>query len=678
VVDSSSKSNNDMISVIRKFICLIYLVLISSQLCAQNVGINSTGLAPDASAMLDIVATDKGLLIPRVALTATNVAAPVTSPATSLLVYNTATAGTSPNNVVPGYYYWNGSAWVALLTASNTTWTLTGNSGTTAGTNFIGTTDAVDFVTKTNNTERARVSSSGNFRVGTAAFNVTNPEKLLIDAGTTSSVNAIVGKGSIDSYLQLNIQNQSTGTSSSSDVVATANNGSETTNYVDMGINGQNYSGGIMGTANDAYLYNIGQNLLIGTGTAAKSLVFMTGGTSQSTNERMRINGSGNVGIGTSTFSGTNPERLIVNAGSSGGTAFQNVIVGKGNTNSYAQLNIQNQSNGTASSSDVVATANNGSETTNYIDMGINGGSNSSTGILGGANTAYLYSAGADFAIGNSASTSDLLFFTGGIAASNERMRIDNDGNVGIGITADPDVKVLVDAGTSIESAVFASGDINSFLEINVQNSNNGNLASSDVVATANNGTDNSVYVDMGINSAGYSNNGGVNSLLNGANTAYLYAHGNDFKIGNGTPNKPLVFFTNPSSGSLGTNTAHGVERIRIAQDGKVGIGDYSAADPNSTLSVTGSVGYAITTTNSNLTLDDTHHTVIITGGSPTITLPTAGATNSRRVYVIVNQTGSGVTIGSYQNFSGAGTTTVAANSSITIQSNGTNWYRIQ
>ena len=90
-------------------------VLLCLGVKAQNVGINGTGAAPDASAMLDVVATDKGLLVPRVALTATNAAGPVTSPTTSLLVYNTATAGTAPNNVTPGYYYWNGSAWVRFV-----------------------------------------------------------------------------------------------------------------------------------------------------------------------------------------------------------------------------------------------------------------------------------------------------------------------------------------------------------------------------------------------------------------------------------------------------------------------------------------------------------------------------------------------------------------------------------
>lgn len=78
----------------------------------NNVGIGTT--TPNASAALDVTATDKGLLLPRVALSSTTVAAPVTSPATGLLVYNTATAGTAPNNVIPGFYYWNGTKWVQV------------------------------------------------------------------------------------------------------------------------------------------------------------------------------------------------------------------------------------------------------------------------------------------------------------------------------------------------------------------------------------------------------------------------------------------------------------------------------------------------------------------------------------------------------------------------------------
>ena len=80
-----------------------------------QTGIGTT--TPNTSAKLDITATDKGFLPPRVALTGTNVFTPITGTAASadgLLIYNTATAGTAPNNVVPGYYYWNGSAWIQI------------------------------------------------------------------------------------------------------------------------------------------------------------------------------------------------------------------------------------------------------------------------------------------------------------------------------------------------------------------------------------------------------------------------------------------------------------------------------------------------------------------------------------------------------------------------------------
>lgn len=85
---------------------------------AQNVGINSTGASPDASAMLDVDAApsnDKGLLLPRVALLAANNPLPVASPAVSLMVYNTAIAGSPPNDVVPGFYYWDGTRWVSMM-----------------------------------------------------------------------------------------------------------------------------------------------------------------------------------------------------------------------------------------------------------------------------------------------------------------------------------------------------------------------------------------------------------------------------------------------------------------------------------------------------------------------------------------------------------------------------------
>ncbi len=82
----------------------------------SQTGIGIT--TPDPSAKLHVSATDKGFLPPRVALTAINSATPITSPANGLMVFNTATAGVNPYQVVPGYYYWDGTGqqWVSLST----------------------------------------------------------------------------------------------------------------------------------------------------------------------------------------------------------------------------------------------------------------------------------------------------------------------------------------------------------------------------------------------------------------------------------------------------------------------------------------------------------------------------------------------------------------------------------
>ena len=90
------------------------MFLLDCSVLFSQVGINTDGSNPDPSAGLDVKFTNKGFLPPRIALTAINSAAPVVSPAIGLFVYNTATAGTTPNNVVPGNYYWNGTRWMAV------------------------------------------------------------------------------------------------------------------------------------------------------------------------------------------------------------------------------------------------------------------------------------------------------------------------------------------------------------------------------------------------------------------------------------------------------------------------------------------------------------------------------------------------------------------------------------
>lgn len=107
--------------------------------------------------------------------------------------------------------------------------------------------------------------------------------------------------------------------------------------------------------------------------------------------------------------------------------------------------------------------------------------------------------------------------------------------------------------------------------------------------------------------------------------------------------------------------------------DGKVGI---KKVTPRSSLDVGGSFGSPITITSSNLTLDDSHHTVIVNTGTPTIVFASAGITQGR-IYVIVNRTGSAITTSSYNAISGTSLTSIPAHSKIRIQSDGSAWYQI-
>ena len=98
----------------KKIVLLIAILTVYINLSAQ-VGINTDNSALDPSAMLDVKSPTKGLLAPRVELTAINNASPVSSPEIGLLVYNTVNTGIAPNNVIPGYYCWSGTKWIALL-----------------------------------------------------------------------------------------------------------------------------------------------------------------------------------------------------------------------------------------------------------------------------------------------------------------------------------------------------------------------------------------------------------------------------------------------------------------------------------------------------------------------------------------------------------------------------------
>ena len=88
---------------------VIVIIFFFGKIYAQTNIFPSTGAAgigtttPNASSLLEVVSTSKGVLIPRMTQTQRNA---IASPATGLLIYQTTNT--------PGFYYYNGTAWTAI------------------------------------------------------------------------------------------------------------------------------------------------------------------------------------------------------------------------------------------------------------------------------------------------------------------------------------------------------------------------------------------------------------------------------------------------------------------------------------------------------------------------------------------------------------------------------------
>jgi uncharacterized protein (TIGR02145 family) len=96
------------------FLTAVLCLILQFSSFGQSIKLNNQGDA--GSAMLDVSSASKGILIPNVALTGSTDATTITSPAVSLLVYNTATV----SDILPGYFYNSGTIvspfWTRLVT----------------------------------------------------------------------------------------------------------------------------------------------------------------------------------------------------------------------------------------------------------------------------------------------------------------------------------------------------------------------------------------------------------------------------------------------------------------------------------------------------------------------------------------------------------------------------------
>lgn len=462
-----------------------YIILFLSSFinCYSQVGVGTT--TPNGA--LDINSNNQGLLTPRVALTASNIALPVVNPAggaltISTLVYNTATSGTTPNNVIPGYYYWDGTKWLLLTsqpTSINQDWAITGNSGTNSSTNFIGTTDNIDFVFKRNNLISGKLttsntsfgvealSNSGTTALRTVAIGVNSLKNL-----TSGSDNVATGYGALEANTT-GIQNVAVGSSSLS--LNTSGSYNTAIGYNALTRN----ASGILNTAvgNSSLFNNLGGNNNVGLGYSALQRNFsgsynvgvgtnaifnnQTGnnnvGIGESALER-NTNGSNNIAIGTSS--------LFNNQGSSNNTSIGhesqlNNLTGQSNTSLGYQSLFTNSggSNNTAIGFQTLYLNQSGSRNTTF-------GESSGYNITSGNNNTFVgYNTGTTISTGSNntiigsnislpAATSNNIVLADG--AGNRRINVDANGNVGVGTTTQT-VKLEVN-GAAANSSTFNAG----------------------------------------------------------------------------------------------------------------------------------------------------------------------------------------------------------------------------
>jgi hypothetical protein len=108
-----------MKTILKSLSAMGLALLIPCIYTVAQIGVNSDGSAPDNSAMLEVKATDRGLLLPRLSSASRDL---LPSPATGLLIYNTTTNK---------FNFYNGSYWYQMETAfiSSTTGTLSPGGG---------------------------------------------------------------------------------------------------------------------------------------------------------------------------------------------------------------------------------------------------------------------------------------------------------------------------------------------------------------------------------------------------------------------------------------------------------------------------------------------------------------------------------------------------------------------
>lgn len=468
------------------------------------------------------------------------------------------------------------------------------------------------------------------------ASTITSVTTLQIDvpvAGTnatfTNSYGLVVGNpidfintianfgGSLNSFYEINMTNNSSGTLASSDITAASNNATNGTNFVDMGITSSGFTDTnftLWGGANAAYLFSEAINLTIATMRAGAPLRFGTGGTLLA-NLRATMTDSGfalTPGVATTgspnALSVTGAAHTTLTASVEASDVFFNLA----RTVQFATgaLTKQTAVNITAPT---------------YAFVGAS--------TISDAATLYINDA-------PTAGTNATLTRKYAIWADAGRARFDEEVHAGNGSSSAAAFAFVSDTNTGIYRVAASR------LGITINGSGQVDFSST--------------YI------------GGFGS------NDFQIRHSNGLSAT--VPTYAFFTSTTSGMGMSASNTlnliTNGTTAIEMDSAQKVSIGGQA---PLSTLDVRGSFSVAYVAKTANYTATVSDHTIECTANTFQVTLPTAvGITG--RIYVVVNSGAGTITIGTtssqtFVNVVATPTTlTLAAVGSYRVQSNGANW----
>jgi len=195
--------------------CLLCVCHLSA-LGQTKIGVTGSATKTDALVeMGDDLGNKKGLVIPRVKLVSINSSLPMSSHIAGMIVYNTDASGSVPNNVVPGFYYNDGSKWVLTnpSTVPNATALETGKvqlAGDLSGTSSSATAPrvsglqgtAVSATAPTNGQVLAYNGSSWMPTTSVSVVSSTSP--IAVASGTSTPVISLNSLGITNGFLAAN------------------------------------------------------------------------------------------------------------------------------------------------------------------------------------------------------------------------------------------------------------------------------------------------------------------------------------------------------------------------------------------------------------------------------------------------------------------------------------------